>query len=148
LFWKGSKPAPLLKPERRLWEISISIWRIVENTIRNCRQEIRQDPALSMGPSSRLTRYCTLGLWFFGWSKREMKGQAFSSREAVKTFSLEMWAVMDSGQLLGVFNEWRGLNMLSNQEENIIRNKNALLWLLAHLPKSRGGQLLFSHSVC
>jgi histone-lysine N-methyltransferase SETMAR len=28
--------------------------------------------------------------WFFGWSKREMKGQAFSSKEAVKTFSLEM----------------------------------------------------------
>jgi hypothetical protein len=29
--------------------------------------------------------------WFFGWSKIEIKGQAFSSREAVKTFLLEMW---------------------------------------------------------
>jgi hypothetical protein len=28
--------------------------------------------------------------WFFGWTKREMKRQAFSSREAVKTFLLEM----------------------------------------------------------
>jgi histone-lysine N-methyltransferase SETMAR len=28
--------------------------------------------------------------WFFEWSKREMKGQAFSSRAAVKTFLLEM----------------------------------------------------------
>jgi hypothetical protein len=40
-----------------------------------------------------------------GWSKREMKGQAFSSREAVRTFSLEMWARTDSGQLFSVFNE-------------------------------------------
>jgi histone-lysine N-methyltransferase SETMAR len=43
---------------------------------------------------------------FFGWSKREMKGQAFSSRDAVKTFLLEMWARMDSGQLFSVFNKW------------------------------------------
>jgi hypothetical protein len=35
-----------------------------------------------------------------------MKGQAFSNREAVKTFLLEMWARMDSGQLFGIFNEW------------------------------------------
>jgi hypothetical protein len=35
-----------------------------------------------------------------------MKGQALSSREAVKTFSLEMWARMDSSQLFSVFNEW------------------------------------------
>jgi hypothetical protein len=44
--------------------------------------------------------------WFVGWSKREMKGQAFSSREAVKTSRLEMPARMDSGQLFSVFNEW------------------------------------------
>jgi hypothetical protein len=44
--------------------------------------------------------------WFFGWSKREMKGQAFSSREAVKTFLLEMRSRMDSGQLFNIFNEW------------------------------------------
>jgi hypothetical protein len=37
-----------------------------------------------------LTRYYTLGVLLFRWSKREMKGQAFSSREAVKTFLLEM----------------------------------------------------------
>jgi histone-lysine N-methyltransferase SETMAR len=43
--------------------------------------------------------------WFFGWSKREMKGQAFSSRETVKTFLFEMWARTDSGQLFSVFNE-------------------------------------------
>jgi hypothetical protein len=35
-----------------------------------------------------------------------MKGQVFSSREAVKTFSLEMWARMDFGPLFSVFNEW------------------------------------------
>jgi hypothetical protein len=35
-----------------------------------------------------------------------MKGQAFPSREAVKTFLLEMWARIDSGQLFSVFNEW------------------------------------------
>jgi hypothetical protein len=35
-----------------------------------------------------------------------MKGQAFSSREAEKTFVLEMWARMDSDQLFSVFNEW------------------------------------------
>jgi hypothetical protein len=35
-----------------------------------------------------------------------MKEQAFSSREAVKTSLLEMWARMDSGQLFSVFNEW------------------------------------------
>jgi hypothetical protein len=34
-----------------------------------------------------------------------MKGQAFSGREA-KTFLLEMWAGMDSGQLFSIFNEW------------------------------------------
>jgi hypothetical protein len=44
--------------------------------------------------------------WFFAWSKREMKVQAFSIREAVKTVLLEMWTRMDSGQLFGVFNEW------------------------------------------
>jgi hypothetical protein len=44
--------------------------------------------------------------WFFGWSKREMNGRAFSSREAVKTFLLEIWARMDSGQLFRVLNEW------------------------------------------
>jgi hypothetical protein len=47
-----------------------------------------------------------LDFWFFGWSKREMKGHAFSSREAVKTFLLEMWTRMDSGQLFIKFNEW------------------------------------------
>jgi hypothetical protein len=35
-----------------------------------------------------------------------MKGQAFSSREAVKTFVLEVWAGMDSDQLFSIFNEW------------------------------------------
>jgi hypothetical protein len=35
-----------------------------------------------------------------------MKGQVFSSREATKTFLLEIWARMDSGQLFSVFNEW------------------------------------------
>jgi hypothetical protein len=35
-----------------------------------------------------------------------MKGQAFPSREVVKTFSLEMWARLDSGQLFSAFNEW------------------------------------------
>jgi hypothetical protein len=35
-----------------------------------------------------------------------MKGQAFSSREAIKTFLLKMWARMGSGQLFRVFNEW------------------------------------------
>jgi histone-lysine N-methyltransferase SETMAR len=44
--------------------------------------------------------------WFFGWSKRGMKGQAFSSSEAVKTFVLEMWGRMDSGPLFSLFNEW------------------------------------------
>jgi hypothetical protein len=43
--------------------------------------------------------------WYFGWSKREMKGQAFSSRDAVKTFLFEMWARLDSGQLSSVLNE-------------------------------------------
>jgi hypothetical protein len=37
--------------------------------------------------------------------RKETKGQAFSSREAIKTFVLEMWARMDSGQLFSVFNE-------------------------------------------
>jgi hypothetical protein len=44
-------------------------------------------------------------------------------------------------------NGWRGLNMGSNQEESTILNKNALLWLLAYSPKSRGGRLLFSRSI-
>jgi hypothetical protein len=35
-----------------------------------------------------------------------MKRQAFSSREAVQTFLLEIWARMDSGQLFSIFNEW------------------------------------------
>jgi hypothetical protein len=51
--------------------------------------------------------HCLIGhLALGGWSKKEMKRQAFSSREAVRTFSLEMWARMDSGQLFSVFNEW------------------------------------------
>jgi hypothetical protein len=41
----------------------------------------------------------------------------------------------------------RSLNMLSNQEESPILNKNALLWLFAYSPKSRGGQLLFTHPI-
>jgi hypothetical protein len=44
--------------------------------------------------------------WFFGWSKREMQGQTFSGREAIKTFLLEMWVSMDSSELFSVFNEW------------------------------------------
>jgi hypothetical protein len=35
-----------------------------------------------------------------------MTGQAFSSREAVKTFLLEMRARMDFGQLFSLFNKW------------------------------------------
>jgi hypothetical protein len=35
-----------------------------------------------------------------------VKGQAFSSREAFKTFLLEMWGRMDSDQLFSVFDEW------------------------------------------
>jgi hypothetical protein len=35
-----------------------------------------------------------------------MNEQAFSRREAVKTFLLEIWARMDPGQLFSVFNEW------------------------------------------
>jgi hypothetical protein len=35
-----------------------------------------------------------------------MKGQAFSSREAVQTLLLEIWARMDSGQIFSVFNVW------------------------------------------
>jgi hypothetical protein len=34
-----------------------------------------------------------------------MKGQAFSSREAVKTFLFEMWAKKGSGQLFSLFND-------------------------------------------
>jgi hypothetical protein len=37
--------------------------------------------------------------------------------------------------------------MLSNQKESIVRNKNALFWLLAYSPKSRGAQLLFSRPI-
>jgi hypothetical protein len=44
--------------------------------------------------------------WFFGWSKNEMKGQAFSSIEAFKTLLLILWARRDSGQLFSIFNEW------------------------------------------
>jgi hypothetical protein len=44
-----------------------------------------------------------------------------------------------------LINGWRGLNILSNQEESTILNKNALLWLPVYSPKSRGGRLLFSH---
>jgi hypothetical protein len=43
-----------------------------------------------------------------------MKGQAFSNREAVKTFLFQMWARMDSGQLFSVFNEWmKGLESVT-----------------------------------
>jgi hypothetical protein len=35
-----------------------------------------------------------------------MNGHAFSSREAVKTFLLDLWAGMDSGPLFSVFNKW------------------------------------------
>jgi hypothetical protein len=50
--------------------------------------------------------HCLIGhLTLGGWSKKEMEGQAFSSREAVRTFSLEVWTRMDSGQLFSVFNE-------------------------------------------
>jgi hypothetical protein len=41
-----------------------------------------------------------------GWSKKEMKRQAFSSREVVKTFLFEIWARINSGQIFSVFNEW------------------------------------------
>jgi hypothetical protein len=34
-----------------------------------------------------------------------MKGQAFSSRKAVKIFSLKTWARMDSGQVFSIFHE-------------------------------------------
>jgi hypothetical protein len=35
-----------------------------------------------------------------------MKVRVVSSREAVKTFLLEMWARMDPGQLFSAFHEW------------------------------------------
>jgi hypothetical protein len=35
-----------------------------------------------------------------------MNGQAFSNRETLKTFLLEIWARMDSGQLFSVCKEW------------------------------------------
>jgi hypothetical protein len=35
-----------------------------------------------------------------------MKGHTFLSKEAVKTFLLEIWVRMDSGQLFSAFNEW------------------------------------------
>jgi hypothetical protein len=44
-------------------------------------------------------------------------------------------------------NGWRGLNMLSNHEESTIRNENALLWLLAYSPQSKGGQRLPNHPI-
>jgi hypothetical protein len=44
-------------------------------------------------------------------------------------------------------NWWRGLNMLPNQEERTILNKNALLRLLAYSPKLRGAQPAFSHPI-
>jgi hypothetical protein len=46
-----------------------------------------------------------------------------------------------------LMNGWKNSNMLSNQEESGILNKNALFWLLAHSPKSRRGQLLLSHPI-
>jgi hypothetical protein len=58
-----------------------------------------------MGPPPHTPDIAPSDFWFFEWSKREIKGQAFSSREEVKTFLLEMWARMDSGQLFSVGNE-------------------------------------------
>jgi hypothetical protein len=47
-----------------------------------------------------------LDFWFFWWSKRDMKGPAFSSREVVKTFLLEMWVRMDFSQSFSAFHGW------------------------------------------
>jgi hypothetical protein len=63
-------------------------------------------PLIQWGHSPYSLDIARSDFWFFGWSKREMKGQVFSSREAVKTFLVEMWARMDSDQLFSVFNEW------------------------------------------
>jgi hypothetical protein len=46
-----------------------------------------------------------------------------------------------------LMNGWRGLNVLSNQEESAIPNKNVLLWWLAYPPKLRGVQLRFGHHI-
>jgi hypothetical protein len=66
--------------------------------------------------------------WFFGWSKREMNGQAFSSREAVKTLLLEMRGRMDFGQLFNVFNKWiKRLEYVIESGGEYYTKKNALL---------------------
>jgi hypothetical protein len=59
-----------------------------------------------MGSSPGSPDIALSDFWFFGWSKRETKGQTFSSRKAVKKFLFEMWAKIDSGQLFSIFNEW------------------------------------------
>jgi hypothetical protein len=69
-------------------------------------KKIERDLAHSMGPSPHSPDVAPSDFWFFGWSKRKISGQAFSSREVVKTFLLEMWARMDSGQLFSVFDKW------------------------------------------
>jgi hypothetical protein len=57
-----------------------------------------------------------------------MEGQAFSSREAVKTFLLEMRARIDAGQLFSVFNQWMNrLEYVIEPEGEDYTNKNVLL---------------------
>jgi hypothetical protein len=76
-----------------------------------------------------------------------MKGQAFSSREAVNTFLLEMCARMDSGQLFSVSNEWmnRPEYVIESRGEYYTEYKRFAL-IACLFAKIGSGSTTFSHS--
>jgi hypothetical protein len=117
LFWKGSKPMPLLRPENRLWGNFIAKWTTVNYTILTDERKLNEIWAIQWGLPQYSPDIASSDFWSFSWSKREMKGQICLSKEADRTFSLkygEKWIPVNFSACL--INVSAGLNMLSNQK--------------------------------
>jgi hypothetical protein len=132
-------------PERFL----ISIWTIVKYTIRNWRKEnwTRSDSFDGTIPHTHsILHPRTFG--FSGGAKERRRDKPsrveMRSKHSYSKCGQEWIPVNFSTYLT---NEWRGLNILLNQEEGTLLNKNALLRLLTYLPESRRVQLLLSHPI-
>jgi hypothetical protein len=111
-------------------------------------RKIGRDPAHSMVPSPYSPDIAPSDFCFSGRAKKRWRDKPSRVERRSKHSSSKCgqeWIPVNFSAYL--MNEWRGLNMLSNQEESTILNKNASLWLLAYSSHSTGGHLRFVHPI-
>jgi hypothetical protein len=105
LFWKGSKPIPLLGPENRLWEIFIFRWTTVNCTILMDERKIERYLGHLMEPPAIFTWYCPLGLLVFRMERKTDERTKLLEQRGGQNIFHEMWGKMDLRQLFSLFNE-------------------------------------------